>query len=91
MEKELMETLQRIARRYDKNEDLSMYVKNGRGMWIDKINQLVKFNHILSQNEAMCIVDEIVLAFRECGYEAHCVNQQQLSPILFEYTISYKK
>ena len=91
MEKELMETLQRIARRYDKNEDLSMYVKNGRGMWIDKINQLVKFNHILSQNEAMCIVDEILLAFRECGYEAHCVNQQQLSQILFEYTISYKK
>lgn len=91
MEKQLREKLCRIAMRHNKNEDLSVYVRDGSGMWLDEINQQVKFNHTLSIDEALSIADEIVLAFRECGYEAHCVNQQQLSQILFEYTISYKK
>lgn len=90
MKKQLMEKLRRIARHYNKNEDFSVYVRDGSGMWIDEMNQQVKFNHIASIDEARSIADEIVTAFLECGYKAQYIRSQQLSKILFEYIISYE-
>lgn len=90
MEKSLKEKLQLIAIRHHKNENLSTYVRNGHSMWLDEENHLVKFNHVSDQEEAQRIIDNIISAFKECGYTARFLGRKKLSNTLFEYVIEYQ-
>lgn len=59
-------------------------------MWLDEENHLVKFNHVSDQEEAQRIIDNIISAFKECGYTARFLGRKKLSNTLFEYVVEYQ-
>ena len=91
MEKELFEKLQFIAEKYGKTSDLRTYVINGNRMYLDEINQEIKFNQISDAKKADSLKEEIISAMVEYGYSASFAGKIPCTMILNEYIIKYSK